>query len=165
MFQSTSSSREEEVEFSTKFSVIETKPATFLSFHGNTFSSSSPYLSLFSFFIVLDYSPPSPTEIHVEIHRRNSAATKPRMTFFSSFFHFYKRRNLVRNIITRSLLITFYSPRKGGENVRGSEENTLLPPLVTPFNLRNAKKFPPPYFTCRASRSRSRDHDGNKISR
>lgn len=132
MFQSTSSSREEEVEFSTKFSVIETKPATFLSFHGNTFSSSSPYLSLFSFFILV-YSPPSPTEIHAEIHRRNSAATKPRMTFFSSFFHFYKRRNLVRNIITRSLLITFYSPLEGGENVRGSEENTPPSSLGNPF--------------------------------
>lgn len=88
MFQSTSSSREERVEFSTKFPVIKAKPETvWLSFYHSMaiFFVLLPHLSFF--FIVLVYSLPFP-ESHVEIHRRNSAATKPRMTFFS--FHFYK---------------------------------------------------------------------------
>lgn len=113
-----------------------------------------PHLSLFllSSFI---RSPPS-TESHAEIHRRNSAAKKPRMTFFRFIS---TNSDLVWNIIMFALNY-FLSGccsrrRRDSSRFRRKSHSPPLLPLVTPFNSRIAKKFPPPYFISRVSRSRS----------
>lgn len=153
MFQSTSSSREERVEFSTKFPVIEAKPETvWLSFYHSMAIFFVLLPHLFFFFLLSSFirspSQRAMLKFIVEIRQRQNRGWR--------FFRFISTNSdLVWNIIM--FVLNYFLPRCSPREGAGTVQKKISSPpsLVIPFNPRIAKKFPPPYFISRVSRSRS----------